>query len=225
MSLGSQRCCINNLFINGHTGAQGTIGAYGSIGEKGVTGVTGNTGLTGDTGICYKGRQGPQGSIGNQGGSTGDTGPAGPEGDSGSESSINCYFTFTTNIGASYYDIGYTDLTGLTIVPLTTNIVALSSGSYSINWEIVEGWTDNENKFYVILNSGSSYLYPEVFNSTSPCVLYSGNTQINGIGNDIITIPAGGIYSIELMQSTNSDTILILSLKTIKFSITFVKIP
>lgn len=222
MSLGSQRCCINNLFINGHTGAQGTIGAYGYIGDIGVTGSTGNTGLTGATGICYRGRQGPQGSIGNQGGSTGDTGPAGPEGDSGSESSINCNFTFTTNIGASY-DIGYTDLTGLTSVPLTTNIVALSSGSYSINWEIVEGWTDNENKLYVRLNSGSSYIYPKVFKPIYPCVLYSGNTQINGIGNDIITIPAGGIHSIELMQSTNSGTILIPS-KTIKFSITFVQI-
>lgn len=224
MSLGSQRCCINNLFINGHTGAQGTIGAYGSIGEKGVTGVTGNTGLTGATGICYKGRQGPQGPIGPQGGSTGDTGPAGPEGDSGYESSINRNFTFTTETGSSYNDIGYTDLT-LFATSAISNSVTLLFGSYSINWEIVEGWTDNENKFYVRLNSGSSYLYPEVFNSTSPCVLYSGNTQINGIGNDIITIPAGGIYSIELMQSTNSGTILILSLKTIKFSITFVKIP
>jgi hypothetical protein len=224
MSLGSQRCCINNLFINGHTGAQGTIGAYGSIGEKGVTGVTGNTGLTGATGICYKGRQGPQGSIGNQGGSTGDAGPAGPEGDSGSESSINRNFTFTTDSDsdAYYNSSGYTDLTGLAIPPLTTNNVTLQSGLYSINWEIVEGWSDNQNKFYVRLKSGSSYLYPEVFNSTSPCVLYSGNTQINGIGNDIITIPTG-IYSIELMQSTNSGTILIPS-KTIKFSITFVKI-
>jgi len=221
MSLGSQRCCINNLFINGHTGAQGTIGAYGSIGEKGVTGVTGNTGLTGDTGICYKGRQGAQGSIGNQGGLTGDTGAIGPEGDSGSESSINRNFTFTTETGSSY-NSEYTDLT-LFATSAISNSVTLLSGSYSINWEIVEGWSDNENKFYVRLNSGSSYLYPKVFKLEHPCVLYSSNTQINGIGNDIITVPTG-IYSIELIQSTNSGTILIPS-KTIKFSITFVKIP
>ena len=220
MNLGSKRCCINNL-IKGNTGAQGAIGLQGSIGEIGVTGTTGNTGTTGATGLCYRGRQGPQGSVGEQGGSTGNTGAIGPVGISGTVEAINTNFTFTTDSSAIYSNSGYTDLTFFA----TSHIVTFSStGTYSINWEINENWIDSENKFYVRLNGpGPSYLYPTVFNNTDPCVLYSSN-KIFGTGNDVITISNTGIYSIELLQSTNSINTVAIPFKTIKFSITFIKI-
>jgi hypothetical protein len=233
MNLGSRRCCINSL-IKGNTGAQGAIGLYGFIGEKGITGSTGVTGATGATGLCYRGRQGPMGSVGEQGGLTGNTGAIGPTGPSETVEAINSNFTFTTNnvSGSSYDSSGYTDLTGLTTPP-TVNSVNLSAGTYSINWEINEDWIDPENKFYVRLNKplgpGSGYYYPEVFRPEilsipdSPCVLYSGNTQITGIGNDKITIANGGSYAVELFQSTNSTESIEIPSKTINFSITFIK--
>jgi hypothetical protein len=235
MNLGSKRCCINSL-IKGNTGAQGAIGLYGIIGEKGITGSTGVTGATGATGLCYRGRQGPMGSVGEQGGSTGNTGAVGPIGPSGTVEAINSNFTFTTNSTASYSKDGlyggYNELTFFTTSPIS-NSVTLSEGTYAINWEIVEDWVDPENKFYVRLNgSGIGYRYPEVFRPQilsipdSPCVLYSGNTQITGIGNDVITILPSeiGLYAIELLQSTNSIEQILIPDKTIKFSITFVKI-
>ncbi len=226
MNLGSKRCCINNL-IKGNTGAQGAIGLQGSIGEIGVTGTTGNTGSTGDTGLCYRGRQGPQGSVGEQGGTTGNTGAIGPVGISGTVEAINSNFTFTTNSSATYSNTGYTDLTIFAISPIISNSVNfLSTGTFSINWEINENWIDSENKFYVRLNGlgpGPGYLYPTVFNNTNPCVLYSSN-KIFGTGNDVITISNAGIYSIELLQSTNSINTVAIPSKTINFSITFIKI-
>ena len=226
MNLGSRRCCINSL-IKGNTGVQGAIGLYGFIGEKGITGSTGVTGATGATGLCYRGRQGPMGPVGEQGGLTGNTGAIGPTGPSGTDLSINSNFTFTTDSESSYDSSGYTDLTSLTTPP-TVNSVFLLPGTYSINWEINEDWLDPENKFYVRLNGSGigDYRYPEVFRPTaSPCVLYSGNTQITGIGNDVITIPIseGGSYAIELLQSTNSTEQIDISSKTINFSITFIK--
>jgi hypothetical protein len=231
MNLGRKRCCINSL-IKGNTGAQGAIGFHGVIGEKGVTGSTGVTGATGATGLCYRGRQGPIGSIGEQGGSTGNTGAIGPIGASGTDSAINRNFTFTTD-GDAYYDNSvYTDLTSFATTSIS-NSVTLLAGTYSINWEIVEDWIDPENKFYVRLNGSGilGYRFPEVFrpsiltNPEYPCVLYSGNTQITGIGNDKITIQLSdvGSYSIELLQSTNSTEPIEISSKTINFSITFVK--
>jgi hypothetical protein len=222
MNLGSQRCCVNNL-VTGPIGARGAQGPYGPIGEIGVTGATGNMGATGATGLCYRGRQGPKGAVGPQGGSTGDTGPPGPMGAAGTGSSINTNFSFTTANDAKYDDIGYTDLIGLSMIQVTSNLVNLSVGTYAINWEILEGWIDSENKFYVSLNN-IEYLEhePIVFNAISPCVLYSSN-NIFGTGNDKIDILTSGFYSIRLMQSTNSGIISIEN-KPIKFSITFVLI-
>jgi hypothetical protein len=225
MNLGTRRCCINSL-IKGNTGAQGAIGYYGVIGEKGITGSTGVTGVTGATGLCYRGRKGPMGSVGEQGGLTGNTGAIGSIGPSGTDLSINSNFTFFIDSESSYDNSGYTDLTNLTTPP-EVNSVSLSSGTYSINWEIVEDWVDPKNKFYVRLNKssnpGTGYYYPIVFNNTEPCVLYSGNTQITGIGNDVIDITHLGDYAIELLQSTNSNNSIDISSKRIKFSITFVK--
>ena len=225
MNLGSKRCCINNL-IKGNTGAQGAIGLQGSIGEIAATGSTGNTGSTGATGLCYRGRQGPQGSVGEQGGSTGNTGAIGPVGITRTETAINTNFTFTTDSSATYSNTGYTDLTIFATSPIS-NSIFLSAGSYSINWEINENWIDPENKFYVRLNGlGPGYLYPTVFNNTDPCVLYSNSSynKIFGTGNDVITISNAGIYSIELLQSTNSSNTVVIPSKTIKFSITFIQI-
>jgi hypothetical protein len=229
MNLGSKRCCINSL-IKGNTGAQGAIGLYGIIGEKGITGSTGVTGATGATGLCYRGRQGPMGSVGEQGGSTGNTGAVGPIGPSGTVEAINSNFTFTTNndSGSRYNSSGYTNLTSLQSNPPL--LYYFNQGTYSINWEINEDWIDPENKFYIKLYKplppASGYYYPKVFNQNNPCVLYSGNTQITGIGNDVITILPSeiGLYAIELLQSTNSIEQILIPDKTIKFSITFVKI-
>jgi len=223
MSLGSNRCCLLPTNTN-VIGPQGADGPYGTIGQIGITGSTGSIGVTGDTGICYRGRQGLQGPQGLQGGSTGNTGPPGPQGASASTSAINSNFTFTTGSTASYDNTGYTDLTGFTTSSIN-NSVTLSAGTYSINWEIVEGWVDPENKFYVRLNE-ISYFHPIVFNQTNPCVLYSNSNynQITGIGNDVITIGVSGVYSIELLQSTNSTSIIQIGTDPIKFSITFVQI-
>jgi hypothetical protein len=216
MNLGSQRCCVNRL-VTGPIGKLGAQGSYGPIGTIGVTGSTGNTGATGATGLCYRGRQGPKGFVGPQGGSTGDTGMPGLQGDPGTTSlAINSNFSFITKNDASYDSSVYTDLISLSS-PIIAHFVILSAGRYAINWEISEDWADNENKFYVSLNS----IEPEIFKYSSPCVLYSSN-KIFGTGNDVITIGAG-TYSIELMQSTNSTTILIGG-KLIKFSITFIQI-
>ena len=224
MSLGSNRCCSLPTNTN-VVGPQGANGPYGSIGQIVITGSTGSIGVTGATGLCYRGRQGLQGPVGDQGGLTGNTGPPGPQGDSGSTNGINCNFSFTTGSTASYDNTGFTDLTGFTTS--LTNSVVLSAGTYSINWEILEGWTDAENKFYVRFNKlGLGFLSPIVFNASSPCVLYSNSTQITGIGNDIITISISnsGLYSIELLQSTNSTNIIQIGTKSINFSITFVQI-
>ena len=220
MSLGSNRCCLlpTNKYVNA---SQGDIGPHGYIGQIGITGPTGSIGVTGATGLCYRGRQGPQGPQGLQGGSTGNTGPPGPQGASGSTVAINSYFTFTTSSTATYDNTGYTDLTGF--ATSITNSVTLLAGKYSINWEILEGWTDTQNKFYVRL-SGPVDKEPTIFNSSSPCVLYSNSTQITGIGNDVITIVDPGDYSIELLQSTNSTSTIQIGTKLIKFSITFVLI-
>jgi hypothetical protein len=224
MNLGSQRCCVNRL-VTGPIGAQGAQGPYGPIGEIGVTGATGSTGSTGDTGLCYRGRQGPKGAVGPQGGSTGDTGPPGPMGASGTDLARNSNFSFTTTLIASY-GTGYTNLTTLTNDTIN-NLVQLYAGTYAINWEILEDWTDSENKFYVSLkNIEIGYLEPEpiVFNAISPCVLYSSN-NIFGTGNDKIDILTSGFYSIGLMQSTNTNSGTIsIEKKPIKFSITFVLI-
>jgi hypothetical protein len=218
MSLGSNRCCSLPTNTN-VVGPQGANGPYGSIGQIGITGSTGSIGVTGATGLCYRGYKGPQGL---QGGSTGNTGPPGPQGASGSTAGINRYFNFTTGSTASYGNTGFTDLTGFTTT-FITNSVLLSAGIYSINWEILEGWTDTENQFYVRLNKTIDY-YPNVFNAISPCVLYSNSTQITGIGNDVITIVDPGIHSIELLQSTKSTNIIQIGTKPINFSITFVLI-
>jgi hypothetical protein len=220
MNLGSQRCCVNRL-VTGPIGAQGAQGPYGPIGEIGVTGATGSTGSTGDTGLCYRGRQGPKGAVGPQGGLTGDTGPPGPMGASGTGSSINSNFSFTTISGASYGSSVYTDLTTLANDTIN-NLVYLSAGTYAINWEILEGWIDSENKFYVSLVS----VTPAVFNVSSPCVLYSSNSsnKIFGTGNDKIDILTSGFYSIELMQSTNSVNPISIPNKSVNFSITFVSL-
>lgn len=220
MNLGSQRCCVNRL-VTGPIGAHGAQGPYGPIGEIGVTGSTGNTGATGATGLCYRGRQGPKGAVGPQGGLTGDTGPPGPMGAPGTGSSIKSNFSFTTISGASYGSSVYTNLTTLANDTIN-NLVYLSAGTYAINWEILEGWIDSENKFYVSLDS----VTPAVFNDISPCVLYSSNSsnKIFGTGNDVIDISTLGIYYIKLMQSNTSTTISIPN-KSVNFSITFVLIP
>lgn len=221
MSLGSNRCCSLPTNTN-VVGPQGANGPYGSIGQ---IGITGSIGVTGATGLCYRGRQGLQGPVGEQGGSTGNTGPPGPQGTSGLTTGINRNFSFTTGSTASYNTV-YTDLTGFTSTSITKSVILLA-GTYSINWEILEGWTDTENKFYVRLTKNDLtpiHISPIVFNAISPCVLYSNSTQITGIGNDVITIVDLGVYSIELFQSTNSTSIIQIGTKPIKFSITFVQI-
>ena len=218
MSLGSNRCCSLPTNTN-VVGPQGANGPYGSIGQIGITGSTGSIGVTGATGLCYRGYKGPQGL---QGGSTGNTGPPGPQGASGSTNGIHRNFSFTTGSTASYNTV-YTDLTGFTSTSITKSVILLA-GTYSINWEILEGWTDTENKFYVRLTkSDLTHLSPIVFTQTHPCVLYSNSTQITGIGNDVITIVDSVAYSIELMQSNTSSQIQI-GTKPITFSITFVQI-
>ncbi len=223
MNLGSQRCCVNRL-VTGPIGARGAQGPYGPIGEIGVTGATGATGSTGDTGLCYRGRQGPKGAVGPQGGSTGDTGPPGPMGATGTGSSINSNFSFTTTFIASYGSSEYTDLTSFATSIISNSVTFLVGGTYAINWEILEGWIDSENKFYVSLDSVT---HPKVFNAIRPCVLYSSNSsnKIFGTGNDVIDISTSGTYSIGLMQSTNSINPIPIENKSINFSITFVLIP
>ena len=224
MNLGSQRCCINNN-IKGNTGTKGNIGPYGPIGPIGLTGTTGNTGLIGDTGLCYRGRQGTQGPVGAQGGLTGNAGPIGPVGSSGTDLAQNVHFTFTTNNSASYSSAGYTDLTNLTSQTLINNI-SLASGTYSINWEIFEGWTDSGNKFCVIFNNVVP-TYSTVFTETNPLVLLLNPniSKMYGIGNDVVTFSSNDTYTIKLLQSTTSGSIINIPSKTVNFSITFIKLP
>ena len=223
MSLGNRRCCINK--VNNNEGPQGAIGAYGPIGEIGITGSTGSTGPDGSTGLCYRGYKGPQGSIGPQGGTTGPTGPIGEIGSSGIQQSLNLTFTFSTIPLASYDAIGFTDLTSFATTPIS-NALLLSIGKYAIKFEIYENWTDTDSKFYVRLNDGSSYIYSYVFKplTSSYLALNNSSTNLYGIGNDTVTITNFGLHTIELLQSTNSSSPILIPNKTVNFSITFVKI-
>lgn len=229
MILGSNRCCVNNVF-KGITGEDGKIGVAGPIGIMGYTGSTGITGPQGATGLCYRGYKGPQGFIGPQGGSQGNAGPigpvglAGPTGSTGSTgSNRNLNFSFTTSTTSSYSSPGYTDLTNLASGSVS-NIITLGSGTYAINFEINEDWTDTGNKFYVGFYNGLTYEYSTVFTQTTPLVLNT-NTSISKmycIGNDLINLTATN-YTINLFQSTTSGTINIPS-KTVNFSITFIQL-
>lgn len=218
MNLGSRRCCVNN-FTKETVGLEGVIGAYGPIGEIGITGRTGPFGLQGATGLCYRGYKGPQGPIGSQGGLTGNAGSIGPTGPTGNGSAINNNFTFTIGT-ASYNSSGFTNLTS-TSYPIT-----ITSGTYSINFEINENWYDPSSKFYVqfMKASNSSIQNSSVFTSNSPLIMNTNNTNLYGIGNDVITFTNSGTYYIQLFQSTNSSTPINISGKTIQFSITFVKL-
>ncbi len=222
MNLGSNRCCINDIF-RGIPGPEGRIGVGGPIGIMGYTGHTGTTGPQGDTGICYRGYKGAPGAVGPQGGLTGNTGPIGPVGLAGPVTQ-NLNFSFTTSNSASYSLIGFTDLTTLASSPITTNTINLVSGNYAINFEINEDWIDTGNQFYVGFNNGSS-INSTVFTQPSPLVL---NTNINvnkmyGIGNDVVTFSSTATYTIELFQSTTTGFIDI-SDKTVNFSITFTQL-
>ena len=220
MNLGSNRCCINDIF-KGIPGPEGRIGVGGPIGIMGHTGPTGTTGPQGDTGICYRGYKGAPGAVGPQGGVTGNTGPIGPVGVAGPVTQ-NLNFSFTTSSGASYSSSGFTDLTTLASGPVN-NTIALGTGNYAINFEINEYWIDIRNQFYVSFNNGLS-INSTVFTQLRPLVLNT-NTNVNkmyGIGNDVVNFTAA-TYTIELFQSTTSGTISIPS-KTVNFSITFTEI-
>lgn len=226
MSLGSNRCCLLPTNTN-VIGPQGANGSYGSIGQIGTTGSTGSIGVTGATGLCYRGYKGPQGSIGDQGGLTGDTGPIGPVGAAGSTSAINKQFTFTTISDASYNS--FTDLTTLTT--LVDNNILLDDGSYAISYEINENWIDPNNSFYIVFNrvipgvTFTGYVFDPI--KSLYLILNTNNINLYGIGNDTINLnllpPGTHLYEIQLWQSSNSGPILIPN-KTVKFSITFVKI-
>jgi hypothetical protein len=225
MILGSNRCCVNNVF-KGITGSDGKIGIAGPIGIMGYTGSAGISGPQGATGLCYRGYKGPQGFIGQQGGLTGNTGPIGPVGPTGptgpTVSNRNLNFTFTTSIGASYSSSGFTDLTSLASGAVT-NTILLGAGTYAINFEINEDWTDTGNKFYVGFNNGSP-INSTVFTGAKPLVLNTNTSKMYGIGNDVVTFSSIiDTYTIELFQSTTSGTINIPS-KTVNFSITFIQL-
>ena len=221
MILGSNRCCVNNLF-KGITGSDGKIGVAGPIGSMGHSGSTGAVGPQGATGLCYRGYKGPQGFIGPQGGLTGNAGPIGPVGPAGpTGSNQNLNFSFTTSIGASY-STSYIDLTSLASGAVT-NTILLGAGTYAINFEINEDWTDTGNKFYVGFNNGSP-INSTVFTGAKPLVLNTNTSKMYGIGNDVVTFSSIiDTYTIELFQSTTSGTINIPS-KTVNFSITFIKL-
>lgn len=223
MNLGSNRCCINDIFKD-IPGPEGRIGVGGPIGIMGNTGPTGTTGPQGATGICYRGYKGAPGAVGPQGGLTGNTGPIGPVGLPGPVTQ-NLNFSFTTYGGASYSSIGFTDLTTLASPPITTNTITLGTGTYAINFEINEYWTDTGNQFYVSFNNVSS-INSTVFTQINPLVLNT-NTNVNkmyGIGNDVVTFTAA-TYTIELFQSTTTTPGPIdISDKTVNFSITFTQL-
>lgn len=222
MNLGRDRCCINDIF-KGIPGSDGKIGVAGPIGIMGYTGSTGTTGPQGATGLCYRGYKGPQGAVGAQGGSQGNAGPIGPVGLAGTGVAQNLNFTFTTSTPSSYSSPGFTDLTNLASSSVS-NTITLGSGTYAINFEINEDWTDPGNKFYVRFNNGSA-INSTVFTHTKPLVLLlnPNTSKMYGIGNDVVTFSSIiDTYTIELLQSTTSGTIDI-SDKTVNFSITFIK--
>ena len=228
MILGSNRCCVNNIF-KGITGEDGNKGVAGPIGIMGYTGSTGITGPQGATGLCYRGYKGPQGFIGPQGGSQGNAGPIGPVGSAGPTGSTgsnrNLNFSFTTSTTSSYSSPGYTDLTGLASGSVSNTII-LGTGTYAINFEINEDWTDTGNKFYVGFNNGGT-TNSTVFTGTKPLVLLL-NTNVGkmyGIGNDVVTFSSIiDTYTIELFQSTTSVSTINIPGKTVNFSITFIKL-
>jgi len=221
MNLGSDRCCVNNI-VKGIPGSQGRIGVAGPIGEIGPTGVTGTTGPTGATGLCYRGYKGPQGPIGPQGGAQGAVGLIGPPGPPGTEVSQNKNFSFTTSSPTSYSSSGFTDLTSLATVAPNNTITLPTIGTYLVKFMIDLDWTDPGNKFYVRFNNGISYEYSFVFNNFTHLVLNTDGSKMYGIGNDLVTFTSSN-YTIELLHSTTSGSIDI-SNKTVKFSITFIKL-
>ena len=222
MNLGSNRCCINDIF-RGIPGPDGRIGVAGPIGIMGYTGSTGTTGPQGDTGICYRGYKGPMGAQGPQGGTQGAVGLIGPPGPSGTDVAKNSNFSFTTSNPASYSSSGFTDLTSLASVAPSNSITLPTIGTYSIKFMVELDWTDTGNKFYVRFNNGSTYEHSTVFNDIRHLVLNSnGPNKMCGIGNDLVTFSSTN-YTIEILHSTTYGTIDI-SNKTVKFSITFIKL-
>lgn len=218
-NLGRNRCCIDTI---GAQGAMGPDGPYGPIGTIGNTGVTGVTGPQGNTGICYRGPKGPQGLRGAQGGIDGDIGAKGV---SGTGTGLNVHFSFLTQDPSFISDVTFTDLTTLATTAVS-NSITLADGTYSIQYEINENFSDS-CEFYVRFNRGGAGLYyPYVFdpaNNTS-LVLNSVATASFGLGNDIITFstpsPNTYAYTVELMQRSNSGSPFDVSDKTINFNIT-----
>lgn len=219
-NLGRNRCCIDTI---GAQGAIGIDGPYGPIGTIGNTGVSGVTGPQGNTGICYRGPKGPQGAKGAQGGINGDLGAKGV---SGTESGLNVHFSFLTNVSSSYSNVSFTDLTTLATTAVS-NSITLDDGTYSIQYEISENFSDPSSEFYVRFNRGGAGLYyPFVFDpaNSNSLVLRSNGTNLFGVGNDVITFstpsPNTYVYTVELMQKSNSGSPFVVSNKTIVFNIT-----
>lgn len=222
MSLGNRRCCINNVFKNS-IGDQGSTGAYGPIGPMGITGNTGSFGYIGATGICYKGYNGSAGFTGAQGGITGPVGPVGSIGTVGTQLSKNISFTFTTQSLSSYNSSSFTNITNLSSSTIS-NSIYLDTGNYSIKYEIYENWTDPYSKFYIGFKNGITNVYPYVFdpNNTSYLAFNTDGVNLYGVGNDKLIITTPDTYTIELFQSTNSSSTILIPNKTITFSISFI---
>lgn len=228
MNLGSNRCCVNSLNTN-IVGPQGAIGHFGPIGVIGNTGFTGSKGFIGATGLCYRGYKGDPGPRGLQGGPTGPTGAVGPVGLSGTVSSaLNINFTINTNSGSSYDNTTFTILNNLHNPGPLADTITLPSGDYALSWEIIENWSDNENKVFIrFKDTINNYVYPYVNNSsnTTYVVLKTDiNTKMSGIQNDFISITNSLDYKVEILQSTNSITPVSIPNKTIQFNLTLVKL-
>ena len=223
MNLGNNRCCVNNI-VTKITGPQGSQGAYGNIGEKGITGNTGLNGHIGATGICYRGAKGSDGYKGAQGGFTGAIGFPGYKGNSGSlNTSQNIYFTFTINTDETYSN-SFKELTSLSTAPINNSINL--NGNYAINAQLNENWMDLNAQYYIQLNNGSNIYYFNVFNpnNLSYIGINSNGNKLSNICNDTIFNLPNNIYTIKLFQSTNSNSVIQIGGKNVKFSITFIKL-
>ena len=232
MNLGSNRCCVNSLNTN-IVGPQGAIGHFGPIGVIGNTGFTGSKGFIGATGLCYRGYKGDPGPRGLQGGPTGPTGAVGPVGPSGTASSaLNINFTINTNSGSSYNNTTFTTLNSLHNPGVLVDTITLPIGDYALSWEIIENWSDNENKVFIqfvnVNGATTTTIYPYVNdkNINTYVVLKTDTIQskLSGIQNDFISITNLLDYKVEILQSTNSITPVSIPNKTIQFNLTLVKL-
>jgi len=226
MYLGNRRCCINNV-IQGFTGPQGAQGMNGLIGTIGLTGSQGNLGPQGVTGLCYRGVKGAVGYRGPQGGLTGDSGLPGPKGNTGPyNNSSNLHFSFTINPGEVYSN-SFKELTSLASTPVS-NTIFLTSGNYSIQFQLSENWVDDNSVCYIeFYNTVTTNLYYSyVFNpsNSSYLVLYNNDSNLFGTGNDFINLPNNNFYAIRIYQLNTSGQTIQIGGKVVYFSISFTKV-